>query len=260
MHLMLVILTDFGATGPYAGQVKAVLAQQAHSVPVIDLFLDLPAFDPSLAAALIPSYGSAPFPYGSVFFCVVDPGVGTERRALAVSSSGYWYVGPDNGLLSRVVDDDPKAIIWGIDWIPDIISATFHGRDLFAPVAAALACGFVPGPAADPPLGGRILDCGDIVRCSSVSGQAIWSRVVYVDHYGNAMTGIRGRDLDDAAILKVRGWLLRSKKTFGAGEAGVPFWYINSNGLVEMAVRNGSAASLLGLQPGTDVIIGSVYS
>ncbi|NKD84838.1 SAM-dependent chlorinase/fluorinase [Haematospirillum jordaniae] len=257
---MLVLLTDFGVSGPYIGQVKAVLAQKVPSVPIIDLFHDLPAFEPALAAALIPSYCGSPFPRGTVFMCIVDPGVGTSRQALIVCSRGFWYVGPDNGLLSRIIDDDSQAQIWSLDWFPESASATFHARDIFAPAAAALACGYTPSPICRAPLVATILGSDDIIRCSAGIGQAVWQKVVYIDHYGNAMTGIRGADVGNQDTLEVSGYLLRRQRTFGMGENRVPFWYVNSNGLVELAIRNGSMASAFGIVPGMPVFVRSGLS
>ena len=137
---MIVLCTDFGLEGPYTGQVKAVLARAAPAVPVIDLFADLPAFRPQLAAYLLAAYGEA-FVAGDVILAVVDPGVGGARAALAIEADGRWYVGPDNGLFEIVLRRAHAARCWRIEWRPAALSATFHGRDLFAPVAARLALG-----------------------------------------------------------------------------------------------------------------------
>ena len=135
---MIVLCTDFGLEGPYTGQVKAVLARAAPAVPVIDLFADLPPFRPQGAAYLLAAYGEF-FVAGDVIPTVVDPGVGGPRAALALEADGRWYVGPDNGIFELVLRRAQAARGWRIDWRPPALSATFHGRDLFAPVAAALA-------------------------------------------------------------------------------------------------------------------------
>ena len=150
---MIVLCTDYGLAGPYVGQVKAVLARAAPAVPVVDLFADLPPFQPKLAAYLLAAYAEA-FMAGDVILAVVDPGVGSARAALAIEADQRWYVGPDNGLFEIVLRRARAAQCWRIDWRPAAISATFHGRDLFAPVAAGLAQGEPPpgrpGPAAIP--------------------------------------------------------------------------------------------------------------
>jgi len=137
---MIVLCTDFGPTGPYLGQVKAVLARAAPAVPVIDLFADLPAFAPRLSAYLLAAYADW-FEAGDVILAVVDPGVGGPRGALVVEADGRWFVGPDNGLLELVLRRAERARCFAITWRPPALSATFHGRDLFAPVAARLADG-----------------------------------------------------------------------------------------------------------------------
>ena len=139
---MIVLFTDFGR-GPYLGQMHAVLTRLAPEIPVVELFSDAPAFDAKASAYLLAAYAEV-FAKGDVFICVVDPGVGGPRAPLVVEAGGRWYVGPDNGLLAMVArraqaTGAPQA--WEITWRPERLSASFHGRDLFAPVAAELARG-----------------------------------------------------------------------------------------------------------------------
>src|SRR5690242_6496933 len=110
---MIVLFTDFGLAGPYTGQMKAVLAREALGVPVIDLFADAPSRNPKAAAYLLAAYG-AWFPTGTVFLCVVDPGVGGARAALVIEGDGRWYVGPDNGLFELVLRRSKIARIFEI--------------------------------------------------------------------------------------------------------------------------------------------------
>ena len=128
---MIVLFTDFGVTGPYVGQMKSVLCQQASTIPVIDLMHDAPTFDPQAAAYLLASLVSE-FPHDSVFLCVVDPGVGSDRRPLIAKINERWFVGPDNGLFNIVARhalDISKMKWWEITWQPERLSASFHGRD-----------------------------------------------------------------------------------------------------------------------------------
>lgn len=240
---MIVLFTDFGLSGPYTGQVKAVLAREAPGVPVIDLFADAPAFDPMLSAYLLAAY-AAEFPAGSVFVCVVDPGVGTDRRPLVVEADGRLFVGPDNGLFELVRRRAATVRAWAIDWRPARLSASFHGRDLFAPVAAQLATGAaVPGSPMEP----------------AVLARPDWpdelARIVYVDVYGNAMTGMRAAALPDGALLRVGGTTIRRGRTFADVPAGQALWYENSNGLAEIAVNQGRADRDLTLAVGAPVAI-----
>jgi S-adenosylmethionine hydrolase len=240
---MIALFTDFGLAGPYTGQMKAVLHRMAPSVPVIDLFADAPIADPKAAAYLLAAY-AAWFPEGTVFLGVVDPGVGGARPAVFVEADGRWYVGPDNGLFELVQRRARKARSWDIEWKPKHLSASFHGRDLFAPVAALLARGESPP--------GRQRDDG-------ADRHPDWpddlAEIVYVDHYGNAMTGLRAATLPTDARLAVAGRALARARTFSERPPGQAFWYENSNGLAEIAVNQGRADRDLGLSIGAPVEI-----
>ncbi|MCG5243347.1 S-adenosyl-l-methionine hydroxide adenosyltransferase family protein [Azospirillum doebereinerae] len=242
---MIVLFTDFGLSGPYTGQVKAVLAQQAPGVPVIDLFADAPAFDPQLSAYLLAAYAPA-FPAGSVFVCVVDPGVGTDRRPLVVEADGRLFIGPDNGLFEIVGRRAAAARAWTIEWQPDRLSASFHGRDLFAPVAARLATGQT--------VARKEIPVSAIARPDWPDDLA---RIVYVDVYGNAMTGLRASQLPPDAVLSVGNQQLERGRTFADAGPGGALWYGNSNGLAEIAVNRGRADTRLGLRVGSAVTVGS---
>jgi hypothetical protein len=137
---MLVLFTDFGLDGPYTGQVNAVLQREAPGVPVIQLFADAPTGQPKPAAYLLAAYADW-FPPGAVLLCVVDPGVGGDRRAVIAESGGRIFVGPDNGLFELVLRRGAQPHLWEITWQPASLSTNFHCRDLFAPVAALLAHG-----------------------------------------------------------------------------------------------------------------------
>lgn len=241
---MIVLFTDFGVTGPYVGQVQAVLARQAPGIPVIPLFSDAPAHDPRAAAYLLAAYVEE-FPEGTVFLGVVDPGVGSARGAGFLSASGRWFVGPDNGIFEIIARRAQGAPSWrSLTNHPHDASATFHGRDIFAPAAAALARGVLP-PSAERPLEAmRRVDWPDDL-----------AEVVYVDGFGNAMTGVRAERVRPDAIIEVGGVQLHRARTFSDVEAGTPFWYRNANGLLEIAVNLGRADRLLGLKPGTAIKI-----
>jgi S-adenosylmethionine hydrolase len=236
---LIVLLTDFGYQGPYLGQMTAVLHREAPGIPVLNLFADLPAFDSRAAAYLIAAYVDE-FPPDSVFLGVVDPGVGTAaRRAIVVRAGKRWFVGPDNGLFNVICRRASAVRRWRITYKPRRLSASFHGRDLFAPVAARLAIGkAVPG---------------DPLASSPVPWHS-WSddlcEVVYVDHFGNALTGLRASELDTLDTLIVKGSEVGYARTFGEAVSGQPFWYENSNGLVEIALKEQSVSDRLGLSPG----------
>jgi S-adenosylmethionine hydrolase len=240
---MIVLFTDFGLAGPYTGQLEAVLQQGAPGIPVIRLFADAPAGQPRPSAYLLAAY-AAWFPAGTEFLCVVDPGVGGARGALIAEADGRIYVGPDNGLFELVLRRAARPQPWEITWAPASLSASFHGRDLFAPVAARLARGEPAATMARPTSPGRRPDWPDDL-----------AEIVYIDHFGNALTGLRGECIAEAAQLRAGGRTLAHARTFSTVPQGAAFWYVNSNGLVEIAVSSGRADRALGLSIGSEVAI-----
>lgn len=235
------LYTDFGSADIYLGQVKSVLRRIAPQAGVIDLANDLPPFNVRAAAHLLDALKNA-FARGSVFLCVVDPGVGTARGAVVLEADGRHYVGPDNGLLSVVAARASAVRFSSIVWHPDGLSDSFHGRDLFAPVAARLAAGDPPRDHLRP-----------LPRLTVTFGAGDLEEIIYVDHYGNACTGIRSDHAPEAGTLTANGHRIPGARVFGAVPPGAPLWYRNSHGLVEIAVNGGSAAQLLGLKVGDRV-------
>ncbi|HML07931.1 MAG TPA: SAM-dependent chlorinase/fluorinase [Xanthobacteraceae bacterium] len=240
---MIVLFTDFGLQGPYTGQMKAVLQQMAPGTPAIDLFADAPVGNPKASAYLLAAYADW-FTAGTVFLCVVDPGVGGKRPPIILQADGRWYVGPGNGLFELVERRSASARSWDIDWKPERLSASFHGRDLFAPVAAMLARGELPLGRPHKDGVHRRTDWPDDLR-----------EIVYVDHFGNAMTGLRAAMLPRNARLVAAGRKLQRAVTFSDRPPGTAFWYENSNGLAEIAVNQGRADRELGLTIGISVEI-----
>ena len=238
---MIALFTDFGWQGPYVGQLHAVLHQQAPGLPVVDLMHDAPAFDIQASAYLLAALVE-PFPAGTVFVGVVDPGVGTDRRGAVVEADGRWFVGPDNGLFQALAQRAEALRWWDITYRPERLSDSFHGRDLFAPVAARVVTDReVPGNSVDP--ADRLL----------AGWPAELEQVIYEDQFGNAMTGIRGGTMPKTSRLQVRDQALHYRRTFGEAEPGEAFWYVNSSGLVEIAVNQGSAVRQLALALGQEV-------
>jgi S-adenosylmethionine hydrolase len=235
---MIVLFTDFGLEGPYTGQVQAVLHQQAPGIAVISLFADLAPFDIQAAAYLLPAY-AAGFPPGSVFLCVVDPGVGGARPGVVVRADGRWYVGPDEGLFAILTRRARHLECWELPH-PATASPSFHARDVFAPLAARLA---------------RNGNVGSGPVTTTTSTRPDWQdelqRVVYIDHYGNAITGTRAAAVASAATLRINGHSLTRRRTFTDAEHGTAFWYTNSSGLLEIAVNRGRADRLLDIAVGT---------
>ena len=242
---MIVLACDFGL--PYTGQMRARLLQDAPGAAVVDLFTDLPAWDVEAAAHLLAAY-APDVPAGSVFCCVVDPGVGSARDPLVIEAEGRRFVGPDNGLFSAVIRKAAAPRAWRIDWRPEHLSASFHGRDLFAPVAARLWRGEDEGPGAL----GPALDPAKLV---GHDWPAAVPRVIYIDGFGNAMTGLEARLLGPETRLSVAGRSLERARTFADLPPGGLFWYENANGLAEIAQTQGRAAEALDVAIGTPVEI-----
>lgn len=235
------LFTDFGAAGPYVGQMKIALHKAQPGLTVFDLMADAPAFDPRSAAYLL----AALLPYtpeDAVILGVVDPGVGGPRHPMVAKVDDRYLVGPDNGLFAIAYRRAQQATAWPVLWRPPTLSSSFHGRDLFAPVAAGLAD-------KAPTTLGRPM--------TQIVG-ADWpddlDQVVYVDCYGNAITGRRAATLGATATVRVGGTALPCAGTFGAVPTGSGFWYENSIGLVEIAVNQGRADQFFGLKIGTSIV------
>jgi hypothetical protein len=212
-------------------------------VAVIDLLHDAPAFGVRASAHLLAAI-SKQIPPGSVTLAVVDPGVGGARDAVALAADGNWYIGPDNGLLSVLAARAKARAYWRITWRPEQLSASFHARDLFAPVAGAIAGGEFPAGKAESG------------ACLSVDyGGDDLGEIIYIDHYGNAFSGLRAQDLPRDARIGVAGRSLGHARVFSAVPAGEVFWYENSLGLVEIAGNSCSASAKLGLQIGQLVVV-----
>jgi hypothetical protein len=174
---MIAVFTDFGLHG-YTGQMKAVLHRMAPGVHVIDLFADAVG-NPKASAYLLAVYATW-FPAKTNFLCVIDPGVGGAMPAIILEADSRWYVGPGNGLFELVQRRARETRSWDIEWKPEHLSASFHGRDLFAPVAAMLARGEQPSSRPCEDGADRRPDWPDDL-----------CEIVYVDHFGNARKGSR---------------------------------------------------------------------
>ncbi|OOO03171.1 MAG: Adenosyl-chloride synthase [Chromatiales bacterium USCg_Taylor] len=237
---MIVLVTDYAMEGPYLGQVISVLYQSAPGVQVVNLFANAPTYDPRATAYLLAAYRHG-FPKNSVFLCVVDPGVGSHLHAPIVVQVGeQWFVGPGNGIFNAVMKHGGPGRAWTITWRPEVISSTFHGRDLYAPVAAALTRGQFP-------------QCEPL----ELSDYAAWPddlhEIVYLDHFGNAMTGVRASVVSPQAAITIAGQSVPKATTFSDVPVGHPMWYENSNGLAEIAVNQGRADRVLDLCVGLPI-------
>jgi S-adenosylmethionine hydrolase len=248
---MIVLFTDFGRTGPYVGQMHGAILRDWPAARVVDLFADAPVHDPRRAAYLLAAYAEE-FPPPAVFVCVVDPEVGGARQALALEAGGRWFVGPDNGLLAIVARRAEAASWRRIVWRPERLSASFHGRDLFAPLAAKIVMARESG-AGMPDGWFEPLSAADVVGRDWPDDLA---EAIYVDGFGNVMIGLRAAILPPrAALILKNGRKIAQARTFSDVPRGEVFWYENANGLAEIAMNCGRASSALDLTVGASVKI-----
>lgn len=254
---MIVLLTDFGLDDIYVGVMKGVIAGIAPHCRVIDLTHGLqPQNIAEASYRLDAAYRY--FPPGSIFCCVVDPGVGSSRRALAVQAGPYVFVAPDNGLLTPVLRQEPVVMAVQLDkpeYFLREISATFHGRDIFAPVAAHLAAGTAVQEL------GTIVDAGTLVKLEYSEAVAMpggWqATVISIDHFGNLLTNCPALLLHGHNCrVRVRTVCVeRLDRTYADVPAGEPVAYIGSGGMLELALNGGNAARAWNITPGDEVII-----
>ena len=239
--MAILLFTDFGRDNPYVGQMEAAIERNAPGTRVIHLLHSAPAFKVRASAHLLAALVGQ-LPSGQIVCAVVDPGVGGERRGMILLAQGNWFVGPDNGLFSVIAARSQTARVWHLPTAARDISASFHGRDLFAPLAARIAAGRLPEQGLS---GAERLDVD--------FGAGDLPEIIYVDHYGNCHTGIRASGASPEARLAVKRSELRYARVFSAVPPGTAFWYANSEGLVEIAVNCDSAGQTLGLEVGEPV-------
>jgi S-adenosylmethionine hydrolase len=243
MPPIVTLLSDFGASSVYPAQLKGAVLRVLPDARLVDLTHDVPAFD-VLAGALALEACSRAFPAGAVHLAVVDPGVGTARRAIClVDAEGRRFVGPDNGLFTPfLVGAWRVRLLSAPGIVPVPASATFHGRDLFAPVAAWLAGG---GDASQ--LGPEVHDPVRLEWPVAIrKGDELHGRTLAADPYGNVVTSILAPQIaGEVASVWVGDRRARWVQTYGEGEQGELLALVGSGGRVEVAVREGSAAALL---------------
>ncbi len=246
-------LTDFGTSDPFVGIMKAVAIGLGAHGPLVDLSHDVPPQDILVAALMLED--ALPWLPGDAVVCaVVDPSVGTGRRPLAVHAAGRYFIAPDNGLLEPIYTApgwEAREISAARPIDPDR-SATFHGRDVFAPAAALLAL----DEAIFPRLGVPIHDpVRGSIPLPSKTPSAIEGVVLHFDRFGNAITSLRGDDLEDRwGTFEVAGQELGPlRRTYGDVSPGAFLVYTGSNGRIEIAVRGGNARDTLGITRGDTV-------
>jgi S-adenosylmethionine hydrolase len=259
---VITLLTDFGAADYFVGSVKGVILAGNSAVRIVDITHEIPPHDIEAGAfTLLASYSS--FPAGTIHVAVVDPGVGSARRALLITAGGQFFIGPDNGIFSYVCDrlTDFKVFhLTNTEYFRHPVSPTFNGRDVFAPVAAALS----RGVACDV-LGTTITDfvkLKPLTPDSSANGD-IKGRIIHIDRFGNCVTNITKQELTTKTIsagakLKLKGRVIQSFRKFFAEQTAARekiFGIWGSAGFLEIAATNKSAAKLLNAKRGDPVVV-----
>lgn len=240
---MIFIYSDFGVNGPYSGTMRSVVMRNAPEVLVCDLMLDAPDRNPKAASYLLAALRRE-FSTGDVVLAVVDPGVGSARKGLVVQADGVTYVGPDNGLFEMIIRQSHAVSIKEIVWAPKDASASFHGRDIFAPIAAMLATN-------------QTVELCELPIAERCLEPHTWpdelSEVIYIDTYGNLMTGMAARKSSEKLVIDDQ--VISGARTFSDIRPGEGFHYCNSIGLCEVAVNCGRADQMFGACIGTPITV-----
>jgi S-adenosylmethionine hydrolase len=244
MPVVITLLTDFGTRDSYVGELRGVLLTRAPGAVLADIGHDIPPGDIRSAAYVLGRYRDA-FPPGTVHLAVVDPGVGSPRAALALRSEGRYFVGPDNGVFTPVLDAAEKVVRLAV---PEGASVTFHGRDVFAPAAAALATGAPLDRLGEEPLAPPVRLPGPRLERR---GRETIGEVIYVDRFGTLVTNLPSDT--EPGIIEIAGARAPRRRTFSDVAPGELVAFVGSGGTVEIALRDGSAAARLSAGVGHEV-------
>ena len=256
------LLTDFGGADYFVGAMKGAILSADPRAVVVDITHDIPAFDVEAAAYTLLAAFEA-FPAGTVHAAVVDPGVGSTRRALVAECAGHFFVGPDNGLFSYVFERGGNARVIHLanrKYFRQSASTTFHGRDVFAPAAGALSAGVAPGELGE--------EVSDPVRLAPLAPArradgSLAARIIHIDRYGNCVTNVTRAELSDEQIargieIEAGGRAVSGFRRFftdTGDETGAPFALWGSAGFLELAAFRDSAARLLRLARGQTILV-----
>ena len=243
---IITLLTDFGTADGYVGEMKGVLAASAPDCSLVDIAHDLPPHDVEAGRLALARYWRR-FPDGTIHLAVVDPGVGGSRAALAVESEGRFLLGPDNGVLSpSLLHPGARCVT-----IPEAATAspTFHGRDVFAPAAAQLAHGVLLDALGTPFDDPVIRRTPEAVRRDD---GAIEGSIITIDRFGNLVTNLVARH---GGTIEIMGHTIEMRRTYADVGVGECVALVGSSGLVELAVREGSARDVLRIQRGDAVVL-----
>ena len=242
------LFTDFGSHDIYVGQLHAAAKKTGLDCSLIDLFHNVNSFDIRAGASLLAAMLDY-LPHDAIVLGVVDPGVGGGRLPIAVELGERWLVGPDNGLFSRSIAWSTSGVRYWTLNAPIDIAKTFHGRDIFLPVAIELASGDLGRIR-------RVEDRGEISTHRDVEKiEGDDHRVIHIDRYGNLISGIRGAAIALHQTVVIAGQELTHADYYESVPIGECFWYVNSIGLLEISANQASAACALGVKGGAEIVV-----
>jgi S-adenosylmethionine hydrolase len=256
---VITLTSDFGLRDPFVGVMKGRIYGRFAAARIVDLTHETVAHWPAEAGFwLLRSFSY--FPAGTVHVAVVDPGVGTARDILLIEAAGHLFLAPDNGLLAPIAERFPQRKIWRLDLARlgelDLgrPSATFHGRDIFAPLAAEFAAGRLSCAAIAEPVDSLIPSWVDEPQVDALRVAGV---VITIDHFGNLLSNIDLAHLEGwvEPLVHVGNWVLPLRRTYGDAKPGDPLALVNSFGVLEIAVAEGRAADVLGLSRGAPIIV-----
>jgi S-adenosylmethionine hydrolase len=253
---VITLTTDFGYKDGYVGCLKGVILNIAPEVKIVDLCHEIRAFD-VISASVVVANAYRYFPDGTIHVIVVDPGVGSSRRPILVKANKHYFVGPDNGVFSYILMNETNIKAYELTaqkFFADTISTTFHGRDIFSPVAAHLAAGREPREF------GKAIDPETLVRekmpAVEVKGKRVTGYVVYIDGFGNLITNIPGKYVKKNSRLTLGKKLIGNLSlTYADVSPGQVAAFVASHGFVEIAAYKAKAKNLLKAAIGNKVYL-----
>ncbi len=256
---IITLTTDFGCKDPFVAQMKGVILSINRDAAIVDMTHSIQPQDIDEAAYIIGSSFSY-FPSGTIHIGVVDPGVGSRRKALIIEAEGHYFIGPDNGVFSYILNRKGDSVSFSVHHIYEekyMVSAkspTFQGRDMFAPVAAWLSKGLEPRKLGSPAKDFVLLP----VACAQVARSGISGEVIYIDGFGNAITSIRSDDLTSMGNgynVEVNNVIIQPVQYYAQTEENSLSCLVNSSGHLELFVKNGHAAKEFGLQKRDKILV-----
>ena len=236
---MIVLFTDYGFDSPYKGQIEVIIERYSPDVRVISLLSDAPRYNPKASAYLLAAYKQH-LPLGTIVFCGIDPDGLSQYKPVIMRCDGIFYIGTDNGVFDIVAKQATDVSCSEILWRPEDISTSFLGRDIYAPVCAMLA-------------NGKDVLSKKFISHSRNQWPGDLFEVIYIDHFGNCITGMNAENFSTDSVLVVNGISVKYAENFSSVEANDALWYKNENGLIELAINKGNLSTLCSVNIGMKI-------